>query len=459
MNRRKFIHDSGCAAIGGSTLLSSIMNLSALNASAGYHNTSDFKALVCILLAGGNDSFNMLIPKGSSEYQEYQTVRGGLAIPNNDILSLNNGTNNNRELGLHPVMSNVKNIYNIGDAAFISNVGSLVEPVNLNQYQNASKKLPLGLFSHVDEIAHWQTSIPQERGSIGWGGRMADLLNSVNTNQNISMSISLSGGNLLQTGDITRPFTLTANGAVGVNGYNGMSTFDQIRTNALDSLLGGHHANLFERTYKEIVKNSNDANLNYDSAVANTPPLQTSFSSNNATSQELKVVAETIAAREGLQMSRQIFFITIGGWDHHDEVLNSQASKLNKLDTALSEFYSALAELNVKEDVTTFTISDFGRTLTSNGNGSDHAWGGNALVMGGAVNGNNIYGQYPDLYLNNPLDVGRGRLIPTLAADEYLAELAIWFGVPKSELDIVFPNIHAFYDVTSSTSPIGYLED
>ena len=458
MKRRKFIHDAGCAAIGGSTLISSIMNLSTLNASAGYHNTSDFKALVCILLAGGNDSFNMLIPKGTSEHQEYQSIRGGLAIPKNNVLTLNNGLNNNRELGLHPSLVNVRNIYNSGDAAFISNVGSLVEPVDFTHFQNGSKRLPLGLFSHVDEIAHWQTSIPQERGSIGWGGRMADLLSSVNTNQNISMSISLSGGNLLQTGELTRPFTLTSNGAVGINGYDAMSTFDQIRTSALDSLLGGQHTNLFERTYMEVVKNSNDANLYYDTAVANTPPLQTSFSANNVTSQELKVVAQTIAARNDLGMSRQIFFVTIGGWDHHDEVLNSQALKLSKLDTALSEFNDSLNELGLTNDVTTFTISDFGRTLTSNGNGSDHAWGGNALVMGGAVNGNNIYGQYPDLFLDNPLDVGRGRLIPTLAADQYLAELALWFGVPKSELDIIFPNIHNFYDVLSSSNPIGFMQ-
>lgn len=458
MKRRKFIHDAGCAAIGGSTLISSIMNLSTLNASAGYHNTSDFKALVCILLAGGNDSFNMLIPKGTSEHQEYQSIRGGLAIPKNNVLTLNNGLNNNRELGLHPSLVNVRNIYDSGDAAFISNVGSLVEPVDFTHFQNGSKRLPLGLFSHVDEIAHWQTSIPQERGSIGWGGRMADLLSSVNTNQNISMSISLSGGNLLQTGELTRPFTLTSNGAVGINGYDAMSTFDQIRTSALDSLLGGQHTNLFERTYMEVVKNSNDANLYYDTAVANTPPLQTSFSANNVTSQELKVVAQTIAARNDLGMSRQIFFLTIGGWDHHDEVLNSQALKLSKLDTALSEFNDSLNELGLTNDVTTFTISDFGRTLTSNGNGSDHAWGGNALVMGGAVNGNNIYGQYPDLFLDNPLDVGRGRLIPTLAADQYLAELALWFGVPKSELDIIFPNIHNFYDVLSSSNPIGFMQ-
>lgn len=457
MNRRKFLHDAGCASIGGSTLISSILNMSALNASAGYHNTNDYKALVCILLAGGNDSFNMLIPKGASEYMEYETVRGGLAIPRAEILKLGSAISNNRSLGVHPSLSRIQELYNQGNAAFIANVGSLVEPINKTQYLSGSKPIPLGLFSHVDEIAHWQTSIPQERGSIGWGGRMADLLQSTNTNQNISMSISLSGGNLFQSGVESKPFTLSANGSIGINGYQGQSIFDQVRTSALDSLLGGHYHNLFEQTYKEVLKNSNDANIIYDAAVAETPPIQTAFSSDNVVSQQLKVIAQTIASKDALDMSRQIFFVTVGGWDHHDEVLSTQASMLSGLDTALYEFSNALTEIDAFNDVTTFTISDFGRTLTSNGNGSDHAWGGNAFVMGGAVNGSNIFGTYPDLYLDNPLDVGRGRLIPTTSADQYLSELALWFGVPTSELDMVFPNIHSFYDVTSGNPPLGYL--
>ena len=279
--RRGFIKQLSCAALGSTTFFSTLNSLKATNAAAIANSMTmmggDYKALVCFMFSGGNDSFNMLVPKGVFEYQEYQEVRGGLALPNNEILTLADGSNNNRILGLHPSLTNIKDYYDQGDAAFIANVGSLVEPINRSQYQSGTKQVPLGLFSHVDEIAHWQTSIPQTRGSIGWGGRMSDLLRTINVNQKISMSISLSGGNLLQTGDLTRPFTLTANGAVGINGYNGMSTFDQIRTNALDSLLGGYHSNLFERTYNEIVKNSNEANLNYDSAVANTPPLQTSF--------------------------------------------------------------------------------------------------------------------------------------------------------------------------------------
>lgn len=458
MNRRKFLYDAGCASIGGSTLLSSVLNLSALNASAGNQDTSDYKALVCILLAGGNDSFNMLVPHGTSEYQEYQEVRSGLAIPQSDILSLSNGDNNNRTLGLHPSLTNIRDLYNQGNAAFIANVGSLVEPINRNQYQNGTKQVPLGLFSHVDEIAHWQSSIPQTRGSIGWGGRMSDLLRSVNTNQKISMSISLSGGNLFQTGVDTKPFTLTANGAIGINGYQGQSTFDQIRTSALDSLMGSHYGNMFEHTYMDVIKNSNDANINYDEATQQIPSFKENFSQHNFLSRQLQVIARTIAAREQLEMSRQIFFVTYGGWDHHDEVLSTQASMLKTLDIALSEFQEMISRIRLEKDVTTFTISDFGRTLTSNGNGSDHAWGGNALVVGGSVKGNEIYGNYPDLFLGNPLDLGRGRLIPTTAADQYLAELALWYGVPTSELDIVFPNIHSFYDVTSGSPPLGYLD-
>lgn len=458
MNRRKFLYDAGCASIGGSTLLSSVLNLSALNASAGYQQNNDYKALVCILLAGGNDSFNMLVPKGVFEHQEYQEVRGGLALPNNEILTLADGSNNNRILGLHPSLTNIRDYYDQGDAAFIANVGSLVEPINRSQYLSGTKQVPLGLFSHVDEIAHWQTSIPQTRGSIGWGGRMSDLLRTINVNQKISMSISLSGGNLFQTGIETKPFTLTANGAIGINGYQSQNTFEQIRSSALDSLLGSDHANLFEHTYMDVIKNSNEANINYDEAISQVEPLEAEFSQDNNLSKQLQVVARTIAARKHLDMSRQIFFITFGGWDHHDEVLTTQAAMLKTLDVALSEFQEAMSKLQVTKEVTTFTISDFGRTLTSNGNGSDHAWGGNALVLGGSVKGNKIFGTYPDLFLDNPLDLGRGRLIPTTAADQYLAELALWYGVPISDLDTVFPNINSFYDVTSGIPPLGYMD-
>jgi len=459
INRRKFLGQASCAAIGSTTFLSSLFNLHSVNASAGYHNTNDYKALVCILLAGGNDSFNMLAPKGNAEYAQYADVRSSLALPQADILSLQGGINSGRELGLHPSLTELQSIYNQDNLAFVSNVGSLVEPIDLSNYNSGLGKLPLGLFSHVDEIAHWQTSTPYERGRLGWAGRMADILCTVNSNMNISMNMSLSGTNLFQTGNTISPYTLTQQGSIGLNGYNGASIFDQIRTSAMDSLLAEHYQNLYEVTYKDVLRQSQDSHLIYEEAISKINPINTVFSSSNNLALDLKVVAQTIAARNDLGMSRQVFFINYGGWDHHDEVINTQAKMLGILDEALGQFNAATVELGVQDEVTTFSISDFGRTLTSNGNGSDHAWGGNAFVMGGAVKGGEIYGQYPDLNLDNPLDVGRGRLIPTMASDEYFAELALWFGVPKSELDMVLPNIHTFYPALSTQPPVGFLLD
>ena len=459
INRRKFLGQASCAAIGSTTFLSSLFNLHSVNASAGYHNTNDYKALVCILLAGGNDSFNMLAPKGNPEYAQYATVRSGLALPQSNILPLIGGINNGRELGLHPSLTELQSIYNQDDLAFVSNVGSLVEPVDLTSYGDGSKKLPLGLFSHVDEIAHWQTSTPYERGRLGWAGRMADILCTVNSNMNISMNLSMSGTNLFQTGNTVSPYTLTQQGSIGMNGYNAVGIFDQIRTSAMDSLLAEHYNNLYEVTYRDILKESQNSHIIYEEAISNISPINTVFTESNNLALDLKVVAQTIAARNDLGMSRQVFFINYGGWDHHDEVLNTQSKMLRTVDEALGQFYAATHELGVQDEVTTFSISDFGRTLTSNGNGSDHAWGGNTFVMGGAVKGGEIYGKYPDLNLGNPLDVGRGRLIPTMASDEYFAELALWFGVPKSELDMVLPNIHTFYPSITNQPPVGFLLD
>ncbi len=456
INRRHFLGQASCAAVGSTTFLSSLFNLHTINASAGYHHTQDFKALVCIMLAGGNDSFNMLIPRGISEYEQYQMTRSGLAIPQNQILTLDHSMNNGRELGLHPMIPGMQSLYNEGNMTFVANVGSLVEHTTLGSY-NSGSALPLGLFSHVDEQAHWQTSTPNNRGNIGWGGRMADLLCTVNQNDNISMNLSMSGTNLFQTGVTVTPYSLSGAGSTGINGFGQSDLLNQIRQASLDSIMSQHYSNLYDRTYKDILLSSQKTHEVYASAMSNLDPIQTEFSNNNALSQNLKVVAQTIAIRESLGMSRQIYFVNYGGWDHHDEVLNIQARMLGILDQALTEFYQATIELGVEQSVTTFSISDFGRTLSSNGNGSDHAWGGNCFVMGGAVKGNQLYGSYPDLHLGSSLDVGRGRLIPTLAADEYFAELALWFGVPKSELDMVLPNIANFFDIQGSTPPIGFL--
>ncbi|MEM6886180.1 MAG: DUF1501 domain-containing protein, partial [Verrucomicrobiota bacterium] len=417
---------------------------------------TDYKALVCILLAGGNDSFNMLVPRGSTEYNEYATARSNLALPQNSLLALN-GTHNGKSLGLHAGMPELAGLFNSGDAAFVANVGTLVEPTTLSNYNNNSARLPLGLFSHSDQIMHWQTSVPDSRSARGWGGRVADILNSVNSNSRTSMNISLAGTNTFQSGNQTVSYEIlpSGNGAVQPDFLSlESSAYSAIARTSIRSLVDAQYQNLFQETFANTSASALDASAEFANALSS-QTLTTTFSTSEL-SQALQMIARTIAARDTLGMRRQTFFVLMGGYDHHDELLNNHASMLPVVSRALSEFNAAMRELQVHNQVTTFTASDFARTLTSNGRGSDHAWGGNQIVMGGGVRGGLVYGNYPDLGLGNSLDTGRGRLIPTISTDEYFAELAQWFGVPNHCLDSIFPNLNRFY-TAGSTPPIGFM--
>ena len=270
------------------------------------------------------------------------------------------------------------------------------------------------------------------------------------------MNISLSGSNVLQTGAQTAHYTITENGSTGLLDYGETSPLALIRTQAVDSLLALNYQNLFEKTYATRMRGAIDAHIVFSEAIASLQPLATQFSDTRL-SQQFRMVAQTIAARVALGMRRQTFFIEVGGWDHHDEVLLNQEAMLPIVSAALGEFHAALEELGVADRVTTFTASDFGRTLSSNGRGSDHAWGGNHMVMGAAVSGGDIYGTFPELHLGNSLDTGRGRLIPTTSVDELFAELALWFGVPAADVDLVLPNIARFWNPGSATPPLGLL--
>ena len=448
--------------MGYTTLFSSLINLKAMAASA-MDNSSlisfggDYKALVCVLLGGGNDSFNMLIPKGNPEYGEYATSRSNLAIPQNDILQINPNTTDGRVFGLHPSIPDMQQLFESGNLAFLANVGTLIEPSSKTDVLNGAVKTPLGLFSHADQIQQWQTGRPHERTNTGWGGKIADLVQSMNSNQNISMNISLRGSNIFQRGDQITPYTISNNGSIGINGYGESGHFNELKTAALNSMLERDYQDIFKNAYRETIKKSNDSNLEFQSAIENILEFNAPLPELNDLAAQLRMVAKTIASRDVLGFSRQIFFVQIGGWDHHDELLINQSNKLAEVNQALKYFNDVMTELNVNDCVTTFSISDFARTLTSNGNGTDHAWGGNAFMMGAAVNGKAIYGNYPSLALNSNESFQDGVLIPTTAADSYMAELALWFGVPASELATVLPNISNFYDTTSNVPPLGFM--
>ncbi|MGK0314176.1 MAG: hypothetical protein ACI86M_000386 [Saprospiraceae bacterium] len=478
INRRTFLGQASCAAVGMSTLFNTVLNLKTMNAASAFnlHNLQgpfdEYKAIVCILLSGGADSYNMLVPTGTNDYNEYAETRSNQAIPINDLIPITPTNTNGKEFGLHPSMTNMASIFESGNMAFVSNVGSLIEPTSKDGVYNGTDQLPLGLFSHADQAAHWQTAIPQDRVATGWAGKMADMLNSLPngpaSNPNISMNISLSGSNVLQTGNQSVQYTIDRNeGAVGLYGHNAFEDWSNLesdlRTEVVDNMIDAQYQDIFKKTYANTAKTARDGNVQFIEALNNATPLTTEFDpcanepTYNCLATAMEMIAKTINVREALGMKRQVFFIDYGGWDHHDELLDNQAAMLSEVDNALGAFNNAITEMGLQDQVTTFSISEFSRTLTSNSNGTDHAWGGNMFVMGGAVSGQKIYGQYPQLALGSNLEIGNGVLLPTTSADEYFAELAMWYNVPKSGLLDIFPNLGNFYSVTSPDSPIGFM--
>ncbi|MBK7880996.1 MAG: DUF1501 domain-containing protein [Saprospiraceae bacterium] len=461
-SRRKFIGQVSCAALGYTTFRNSMINLQAINALAAANSALDpeYKALVCINLSGGNDSFNMLVPSSNSEYNTYKKTRANLAIPKNELLNLSVMNTPGREFGLHPAMEGLQKIFNQGNAAFISNIGTLLEKTTKDDFYNNKVKLPLGLLSHSDQSQHWQSGIPQSRTNIGWAGRMADLIRDMNTSQEISMNVSLSGSNLLQTGNEVVEYVIDRrNGSIGINGYRPDNMYDQfniVKSGAIDSLLDYNYRDIFQKTYTEVIRGARDGHLKFKEALDNGVEIRTQFSDNEF-SESLKMIARTISVHQKLGFKRQIFYINFYGWDHHDEVLQNQQDMLTMVSDGLEEFNNAMNELKLSKQVTTFSISEFGRSLPSNGNGTDHAWGGNVFVMGGDVIGSRIFGTYPSLDLEDDLNVYDGVIIPTTSVDQYFGELALWMGVKPSDLSYVLPNLSTFYNINSGKAPLGFL--
>lgn len=461
VTRRQFLGQASCAAVSAIPVLNTLLNLKlAGSVAAAEPGPSEYRALVCIFLHGGNDSFNMLAPRGTTEHAEYAAIRQDLALARDVLLPLNPLAYSGPPLGVHPGMPELQQLFEDGHAAFVANVGTLVERVTKAQYLNGSVPLPLGLFSHSDQVEQWQTSLPDTRTAVGWAGRMADLLHATHGNEKVSMNISLSGSNVWQSGRSVFEYAITPNGAVGLEGYqpqwNPWQEVIQARSAAVDSQLGLHYQNLFAQTFAQSKQNAVAAYELFAGSTAAPLPPGATFPS-TPLGRSLQMIARTIAGRTLLGTTRQTFFVGFGGWDHHDEVLNNQAAMLPVVSQAVGAFYHALELVGVQNQVTLFTASDFGRTLTSNGRGSDHAWGGNQFVVGGAVHGRRIFGEYPSLQEDNPLDVGRGRIIPTTSVDVFFAELALWLGVGKNNLPLVLPNIGRFYDTQSAEWPIGFL--
>ena len=460
--RREFIRRTTGLSIAGAATPWAV-NLAAISEAAA-QSATDYKALVCVFLHGGNDFANTVIPFDAGGYADYAAIRSTIATPQASLVGLSSlNAPGGRQYALAPqlttspstsalALKSLADLFNSGQLAVMLNIGTLVRPTTKAQYVAKSVMLPPKLFSHNDQQSFWQSSRP-EGGTVGWGGSMADLIASGNGRSTFTC-ISVSGNAVFLAGSSTVQYQVSANGAVAVNNIprsnltNPKLFNSAAAATALKALMSGYGgANLLETEYSRVVARSVDAEETLRVALG--APLATPFGSVDATAKvianpladQLRMVARTIKARSGLGAKRQVFFVSLGGFDLHDFLSQKHPLLLQQVNDAMTQFYAATVELGVQNQVTTFTASDFGRTAISNGDGSDHGWGSHHFVMGGAVKGRTLYGTPPVLANNGPDDVGQGRLLPSTSVDQLAATLATWFGVSATDLPLVVPSI------------------
>ena len=434
-NRRSFIASASLAAAGN---ILGLRPFGALNALA--QSGTDYKALVCVFLFGGNDANNTLIPFDTTGYGNYSSIRGPLALAQNTLLPLTPAPN----FALNPNLPDIQTLFNNKNAAFVANVGTLVQPLTRTQYL-AGQTAPTNLFSHPDQQLEWQNASQSAATQTGWAGRMADVLAvNYNSGAQIPMITSVAGDTLFCNGSATSPVSISP-GNIGAASCSEGSEC-AARQSAAQALLTMNSGVSLIQADDSITTNAYTYAKTLSDAVQSIAPLQTVFPANNGLATQLKQIAQIIQVRAALGVQRQIFFASLGNFDTHADQLALQSTLLAEISPALAAFYNATVELNVATDVTTFTMSDFSRTFQPNSNnGSDHAWGSHHMVIGGAVKGGQIYGTYPTLALGGPDDSGsNGRWVPSTASSQYAATLAQWFGVSAANLPTVLPTIGNF---------------
>ncbi len=474
--RRAFLRRAGQLAFTGAALPTAL-NLAAM-ADAAAFNATDYKALVCVFLNGGNDYANTVINYDNASYDQYAAIRGGagrngggIAIAQaaltptllNPTVALPGG----KQYAMHPSMTGLAGLFNSGVAAVQLNVGPLVAPVTRQQYQSSNRvayPLPPKLFSHNDQQSVWQSSQP-EGATTGWGGHIGDLALSSNTNR-VLTCVSVTGNTVFLSGDQALSYQVSTGGAVKINSIaNNVYNSAAVRA-AINSLALQTRTHVLENEYNLVTARAVGAENAVSTALAAYPataaPFNT-FPTGNNLADQLRMVARLIAARDQLGNKRQVFFVSIGGFDLHDNLINGQATLMDRLSSALTAFYNATATLGVADKVTTFTASDFGRTLTSNGDGSDHGWGSHHFMVGGAVRGRAFYGKAPPVSVTNSTTdandqwhVGQGRLLPSTSVDQYAGTLATWFGVQGTEMNGILPNMGNFNSADYPTN-LGFM--
>ncbi len=476
-SRRRFLRTASVVSGSvGSAAAPFALNLASLNTAVA--QTADYKAIVCLFLYGGNDSSNMVLRTDALSFDEYTRLRSvapesiALKAPGTPVVATAAPASPDRLGGvraiapkftvspensafgyaLHPSMPEAAALFAASRLAILANAGPLVQPLTRAEFVAGVLPRPKALGSHNDQQSTWQALGP-EGVKVGWGGHLGDLVAGSNTNT-VFTSISVSGNAVFSAGETVFQYQVGNNGATQISGLSGSLFGSTTASATLKSIVTATNAHLFANEYGAIVKRSVDAQATFQTAYAAsvvTAPTQyvqpsTNNLANNGLAQQLQTVARIIGARNGLGAKRQVFFVSMGGFDTHDGQNTNQADLLARLSHALGYFDGALAGLaggDMRGSVTLFTASDFGRTLTSNGDGTDHGWGGHHFVLGGAVNGGEIYGRFPQFGLGLS-DSGNNAYLPVTSVDTIGSTLGKWFGASDAQLDTVFPNLRNF---------------
>jgi uncharacterized protein (DUF1501 family) len=423
---------------------------------------TDYRALVCVYLAGGNDGHGTVIATDPESFAAFTSARSGapgLAYPMSELLPITLQTpQTGRTFALNPSLGGVQTLFNAGRAAIVANTGTLIAPATKTQINSNSVPLPDSLFSHFDQTAAWQ-AIASNLGSgerVGWGGAVADAIEAMNLNSNSMFTcISTAGNALFLSGQDSFQLNVTSAGPIPIYGLQNPPFGVPAASNPLNSILTADENNLFSQEYEIVINRSMQAQAMLATAmapagvggVANPPQYlnpMTNMLANNPLATSMQTVARIIAGRAQLGVTRQIFYVQLGSFDTNNNQAVQHAQLLTQLGAAFEYFDGLMVGMGLGSNVTSFTISDFGRTLTSNSNGTDHGWGSHHFVVGGAVNGQNMYGQYPVVGVDQVNDLGAGRLIPTTAVEQYAGTLASWFGLSDSQIRTVFPNFGNF---------------
>jgi uncharacterized protein (DUF1501 family) len=455
-SRRAFLKRASALGMAGVAAPWAINLLSIAEAAAA--TATDYKALVCVFLYGGNDYANTLIPYDAANYALYQQFRPTLAYARDALTATALTTSTpvldsagaSRQYALAPELAPLLPIFNAGHMGMMMNVGPLVQPTSKAQYQARSVPLPPKLFSHNDQQSIWQSSAP-EGALSGWGGRLGDLFESGNGNATFTC-VNVSGNAVFMMGKSAVQYQVSANGSMQFSGLKSPLFGSAAASDALRTLITQQRSHTLENEYNRISRRSIDANASLTAAFATAPTINTPFPASNSLGDQLKMVARMISVGGNLGAKRQVFFVSMGGFDTHDNLTTTHPALLTKLANAMSAFYQATVELGVADKVTAFTASDFGRTLVANNDGSDHGWGSMHFMVGDAVKGKQLYGTAPVVANNGADDVGQGRLLPSTSVDQYAATLGKWLGASDSDLLTLLPNLANY-----STRNLGFL--